>query len=219
MVEFRKRGLRIRRRHFWTLVPDFESTVLNNVGKSFDSELGLGGRWGVRTKCESATRSSGRLAALRSVNRRIYSVAYKDQKEVGDREPILQISSSPYGQSTQRVLPPAGAWRDGSLRRARAASLLGFRHLFITASLERCHRSVAGQRCSVDVHKHCTSCLCTSSCGGRIFFTLDAGRGAEMPSQWPRVAGTATSCVVTGVRSGLGRYGISLSLSLSLSRS
>jgi hypothetical protein len=52
VIEFRERGLRIRRRHFWTLVPGVEATVLNNVGKSFDSGLGLGGRWGVRTKYE-----------------------------------------------------------------------------------------------------------------------------------------------------------------------
>ena len=35
---------------------DVEVAVLNNVGKSFDSGLGLGGRWSVRTKYEAKVR-------------------------------------------------------------------------------------------------------------------------------------------------------------------
>jgi hypothetical protein len=51
VVEFRKRRLRIRSRHFWTLVPDVEAAVLNNVGKRFDS-----GPWGAAGVSAQSTR-------------------------------------------------------------------------------------------------------------------------------------------------------------------
>ena len=58
LVQFREKlGIGIHYGHFWTLVPVVEATVLNNVRKSFDSGLDLGGRWSFRTKYEALVAS------------------------------------------------------------------------------------------------------------------------------------------------------------------
>jgi len=57
LVQFREKlGIGIHYGHFWTLVPVVEATVLNNVRKSFDSGLDLGGSWSFRTKYETKVR-------------------------------------------------------------------------------------------------------------------------------------------------------------------